>query len=137
MRLFVPCIEGTVTTITIFYTIVTTFDNRTVIFPNSKLSNEVIVNLSREGRRRMDIEVTFPYDLPFAQLKSVIESALHANRDILKEPVTRVGIISMDEKGYKVSINAWSKAHGYQDTRQQVYEVIMEAIANAGIKMTA
>ena len=40
-------IEGTVTTIRIFYTIVTTFDNRTVIFPNNKLSNEIITNLSR------------------------------------------------------------------------------------------
>ncbi|RZL15662.1 MAG: mechanosensitive ion channel, partial [Pedobacter sp.] len=30
--------EGTVTSIQIFYTIVTTFDNRTVVIPNSKLS---------------------------------------------------------------------------------------------------
>lgn len=42
--------EGTVTSIQIFYTVVLTFDNRTVIIPNSKLSNEVILNLSREGK---------------------------------------------------------------------------------------
>ena len=49
--------EGTVTSIQLFYTVVLTFDNRTVIVPNSKLSNEVIINLSREGLRRMDIEL--------------------------------------------------------------------------------
>jgi small conductance mechanosensitive channel len=38
--------EGTVTAIEIFYTMVTTFDNRMVIVPNSKLSNEVIIILA-------------------------------------------------------------------------------------------
>jgi small conductance mechanosensitive channel len=53
--------EGTVTDIRIFYTIVTTYDNKTVIIPNSKLSNELIVNLSKEGKRRLDIEVKLPF----------------------------------------------------------------------------
>src|SRR6185312_5183593 len=52
-------LEGTVTSIEIFYTLVTTFDNRSVIVPNSKLSNEVIINISREGRRRLDINYKF------------------------------------------------------------------------------
>lgn len=51
--------EGTVTSIQIFYTIVKTFDNRTVVIPNGKLSNEVIINISREGSRRLDIEMKF------------------------------------------------------------------------------
>jgi small conductance mechanosensitive channel len=52
-------LEGTVRSIQIFYTFVTTFDNRTVIVPNSKLSNEIIINISREGSRRLDIEIKF------------------------------------------------------------------------------
>src|SRR3954453_9937491 len=57
--------EGTVASIQIFYTLVTTFDNRTVVLPNSKLSNEVIVNLSREGMRRLDVELKFGFPIPF------------------------------------------------------------------------
>ena len=37
--------EGTVTSIEFFYTVVLTFDNKTVIVPNSKLSMKVILNL--------------------------------------------------------------------------------------------
>lgn len=48
--------EGTVSSIQIFYTVITTFDNKIVIVPNSKLSNEIIINTSREGKRRMDID---------------------------------------------------------------------------------
>src|SRR3954452_4412404 len=47
--------EGTVTSIQIFYTILLTYDNKDVIIPNSKLSNELIVNLSQEGKRRLDL----------------------------------------------------------------------------------
>src|SRR6202012_3892135 len=36
--------EGIVRQIQIFYTVIVTYDNREVIIPNSKLSNEVIVN---------------------------------------------------------------------------------------------
>jgi len=46
--------EGTVTSIRLFYTVVLTYNNTTVIVPNSKLSNEIIFNLSYEGKRRMD-----------------------------------------------------------------------------------
>src|SRR6476661_7065314 len=53
--------EGTIASIQIFFTVMKTYDNRTVIIPNSKLSNEVIVNLSREGKRRMDLEFKFPF----------------------------------------------------------------------------
>lgn len=51
--------EGTITAIQIFYTTMTTYDNKTVIIPNSKLSNEVIINISSSGTRRLDIELSF------------------------------------------------------------------------------
>lgn len=51
--------KGTVNEIRIFYTIITTYDNRMVLVPNSKLSNEVIVNLGSSGHRRRDIEIKF------------------------------------------------------------------------------
>ena len=55
--------EGTISSIQIFFTVMKTLDNRTVIIPNSKLSNEVIVNLSREGKRRMDFELKLGFGI--------------------------------------------------------------------------
>src|SRR5215212_5247720 len=53
--------EGTVTAIKLFYTVVRTFTNTTLIVPNGKLSNEVIFNLTREKKRRMDITIKFKH----------------------------------------------------------------------------
>src|SRR5689334_17753573 len=63
--------EGTVTSIRLFYTIVLTYNNTTVIVPNSKLSNEIIFNLSYEGKRRMDIELKFNYGIDLEKIKNI------------------------------------------------------------------
>ena len=53
--------EGVVTSIQLFYTVVLTYDNRTVIIPNGKLFNEVIVNINSEGKRRVAVELKQGY----------------------------------------------------------------------------
>jgi len=42
--------EGTVSSIQIFYTVLLTYDNKDVIIPNGKLSNELIINMSQEEK---------------------------------------------------------------------------------------
>ncbi len=127
--------EGTVASIQIFYTIVTTFDNRTVILPNSKLSNEVIVNLSREGMRRLDVELKFAFTIPFEQVKAILAKTVEANKDLLKNPAYRIGVSSVDPDGYKVMVNTWVNAYGYQDIKLQLQERIVGDIISAGIKL--
>jgi small conductance mechanosensitive channel len=126
--------EGTVATIRIFYTIVTTFDNRTVIIPNSKLSNEVIINLSREGKRRLDIELSFDYVQPFENIKGIIEKTISSNIELLKEPVCRIGISKLEKDSYKVMINVWVNAHGYLDIKMKLQESLMNELMRPAIK---
>ena len=127
--------EGTVTSIEIFYTIVTTFDNRTVILPNSKLSNEVIVNLSREGIRRLDVELKLPFAVSFDRVKTILESTINAHKNLLKEPKFRIGVSSIEPDGYKVMLNTWVKPHGFQDIRLELQQKVIEDIIAAGIKL--
>jgi small conductance mechanosensitive channel len=127
--------EGTVTSIQLFYTVVLTFDNRTVIVPNSKLSNEVIINLSREGLRRMDLELKFSHKVPFDDVKAVINEAIENANDLLKDPPTRVGIESLEPDGYKVKINIWVKAHGFHDTRMAFQEKLIRQFKESPVKL--
>jgi small conductance mechanosensitive channel len=127
--------EGTITSIEIFYTVVTTFDHRTVIFPNSKLSNEVIINTSRHGTRRIDIELKFNYGIAFEHIREITAKTIAAQNNASKDPAPRIAISSLDPDGYKVMINAWTNAHGYLDARYQLQEKIMENLKAAGIKL--
>lgn len=127
--------EGTVSAIQVFYTFVTTFDNKTVIIPNSKLSNELIVNLSREGIRRMDIEFKFNYGVAFEQVKAVIEHSASESPEVLNIPAPRIGILFLDPDGYRMAINVWTNAHGFVDAKMKFQQKIINDLKAAGIKL--
>ncbi|RYY71005.1 MAG: mechanosensitive ion channel family protein [Chitinophagaceae bacterium] len=128
-------IEGTVSSIQIFYTVVTTFDNRTVIYPNSKLSNEVIVNISRSGSRRLDIEFKLPNAVDFEAVKQTINAAIDDSKEMLKKPERRIGISSLEPDGYKVSVSVWVKAHGFTDKKFAFQEKLIGDLKKAGLKL--
>jgi len=128
-------LEGSVTSIQIFYTIVRTFDNRTVIVPNSKLSNEVIINISMEGSRRLDILYKFGNAIDFNQVKAVIEDTIDKDENYLASPKRRIGVSQLDPDGFTVSINVWVNAHGYEDTRLALLQKLHQNIKDAGIKL--
>src|SRR5690606_3104645 len=106
--------EGIVQSIQIFYTVVTTYDNKTLIIPNSKLSNEMIINLSREGKRRMDMELKFNFGYSFESIKAIIENSIASfEKELPQKPEYRIGVSSLDPDGFKVLINLWVQAHQY------------------------
>lgn len=127
--------EGRVSSIQLFYTVVTTFDNKTVIVPNSKLSNEVIINTSREGKRRLDIELKFSYGMDIEKIRSVVENTINSLKTVLRDPPHRIGISALDPDGYKVMVNVWTPAHGFHDIRLLLQEKIMGNLKAAGIKL--
>lgn len=127
--------EGTVTDIEIFYTKVTTFDNRTVVIPNSKLSNEVIINISVEGSRRLDIQIKFGYGIDYEQVLKTIESVIAGSDGILKTPEHRIGVSLLEETGYNVMINVWLNSHGFTDAKLNFQEKLLKALKEAGIPL--
>ena len=127
--------EGTVTSIKLFYTVVLTFSNTTVIVPNSKLSNEIIFNLSREGKRRMDIEIKFNYGVDYDKIKSITLATVESFENCLKDPPPRVGLLRFELDGYVILVNVWAKSHGFQDSKLSFQERLMSNIKSSGVKL--
>lgn len=121
--------------IKIFYTVIKTYDNRKVVIPNSKLSNEVIINISGAGNRRLDVELKFSNAIDYAEVKKVINNVLDHAQSALKVPARRVGVSSIEPDGYKVMVNVWLDAHGYVDTKMEIQEKLMEALKGSGLKL--
>lgn len=127
--------EGIVSSIQIFYTVVTTFENKTVIIPNSKLSNEIIINVSRQGNRRMDIELKFNYGFDMQLVKAILEESAKSSENILKNPAPRIGVSALEPDGYKMMVNVWVNAHGFIDAKLDFQEKLIGDLKNAGIKL--
>ena len=64
--------EGTVKSITMFYTTITTFDNKVIQLPNGNLSNSNITNYTANKKRRIDIDISVSYDSNIDKVKKII-----------------------------------------------------------------
>lgn len=128
--------EGIVDSIQIFYTVVTTYDNRTVIIPNSKLSNEVIINISREGDRRLDVDFKFSFGADYNSIENILKESVAKMVSILESPASRVGVSAIDADGYHISVNVWVKAHGFQDEKLKIQQQLLDDLKAGGIKLS-
>jgi small conductance mechanosensitive channel len=127
--------EGTVMSIQIFYTMVKTFDNRDVIVPNGQLSNNIIVNTSREGTRRLDLSLKFANNIDYKQVKGILNAAIDKCKDVLPTPDRRIGVGDLQPDGYLVSVNVWLNAHGFQDAKMEIQEAILDDLKSSGVKI--
>jgi small conductance mechanosensitive channel len=127
--------DGVVTSIQIFYTVVLTGDNKTVIIPNGKLFNEVIVNVTREGKRRLDFEIKLGYAADSEQVKQIIQEAIKAMPNVLKTPASNVGIVSLEIDGIKYVVQVWVNPKDFLRTKIDLQERIVKDLRAAGVKL--
>lgn len=127
--------DGIVSSIQLFYTVVITFDNRTVIIPYSKLSNEVIINISKLGKRRMDVELKFNYGFDFEKIKSIMQQTLKTSSLSLDEPEPSIVVSTLDTDGFKLMIKAWVKADDFENSKYTLQQKLVEDLKSQGIKL--
>ncbi|HEY4326309.1 MAG TPA: mechanosensitive ion channel domain-containing protein [Mucilaginibacter sp.] len=125
--------EGIVTSIQVFYTVLLTFDNKTIIIPNGKLFNEVIINISREGKRRLDFEVKLAYAADVDKVKEIITNSIATAGKILNNPPLRIGINSLEIDSVRYVVNVWVKPENYASTKFALMEKIIKDLGAAGI----
>ncbi len=127
--------DGVVTSIQIFYTELLTFDNRTVIIPNGKLFNEVIVNVSRQGSRRLDVEIKLNYGADVEQVKQIINQSIDSTEDILTDPVRFVGIKLLEADGMRFTARVWVNPQHFLTAKLALQERMVQDLKQSGIKL--
>ena len=126
--------EGIVAEILIFYTIITTVDKKTVIIPNSKLSNEVIINMSRQGFRRLDAEIKIPYSFDTTHVKKIVLEKLKAVENSEGAPTPEVNISLVEADGYKLLASVWVEATAYNEMKIRLNQILLDGLREAGVK---
>lgn len=127
--------EGEVKSIQLFYTVVRTYDNRQVIIPNGKLFNEVIVNINREQKRRVDFELKLGYIVEVDQVKDIIEAAIKTFPSIQHKPTPLVGVIALELDGIRFTVRVWVNTKDYLQTKIKLQEKIIKDLRQADVKL--
>jgi len=127
--------DGKVISIQIFYTVLLTADNKTVIIPNGKLFNEVITNVTREGKRRLDFELKLEYAVDVDAVKAAIYQAIKETQNLMDTPAANVGVIALELDGIRFTIRVWVEPAHFLSAKLELQEKIVKDLKAAGIKL--
>ena len=127
--------EGTVKEIQIFYTKLSTIDNKTIVIPNGMLTNNSITNATAKDERQLDLRVAISYDADIRQAKSVIENLLIKDECIIKNEQINVFVHELADNAVVLGIRAWVKNEQYWETRWRLLEEIKLLLDENGIEI--
>lgn len=128
--------EGNVTTMDIFYTKLTTPDNRIIVIPNGTLSNSNIVNVTSEPVRRLDLTISIDYSENIKKVKDILLQLANQNDMVLKEEYeSSVFVGSFDPSAISIGLRVWVATDNYWALKWELLERIKEAFDKEGVQI--
>ena len=127
--------SGTVQSIGLTYTQLTTGDNKMVSIPNSSVVSAEIVNYSVTGTRRVDITVSASYDAPVDDvLAALTEAGMLPTK--LEDRAPFVAVKNYGDSAIEYVLQVWCKSADYWTTLFEGNKRVKEVFDAKGIAMT-
>lgn len=119
--------QGTVKSITMFYTNLVTPDNKVIHLPNGALSNNTIVNYNSNPIRRLDLEFNVAYDTKIDKVKKVINEVFDKSQYILQDNDRTIRLFKHGDNSLTFVARGWVKSENYWDALFELEEEVKEA----------
>lgn len=126
---------GKVDEIGIFSTSMTSPGNKTLIIPNSKITDGVVTNYSKKGVVRLEINVTMPYAESFPRVKTIIEEAIKSVPNTLQDPKPEIGIENFDSHNVDITVRPYVNPEHFWQVTFDTHEAIKKSFSDNDIKV--
>lgn len=99
---------GTVTKMGFRITNMVTIDNKAIIIPNSIFSTDPFINYTALDKRRVELEITIPYELDLEDVIKSLEKRASTLNWVLNEAKPEVIVKELSDLGIKATLNVWT-----------------------------
>jgi small conductance mechanosensitive channel len=125
---------GSVESIGLFYTYIRTWDNRRLIIPNKRLSDQTIVNYTIVDERMPAIVLLqLDYGADVEVVRKALLQEARSHPLFLAEPEPSVQVVAADELGVSVRLMAWAANQGDASTMAvDIREGVVRKLAQSG-----
>lgn len=121
---------GVVDEIGLFSTHLHSFDNISIIIPNTKVWDNKIRNLSAYGRRRLELEFSISYQDDIGKAMDLMREILDSDDRVLSEPEPVIGVSNLGDNSVDIVIRPWTERQNVLklsfDLRKRVKEMFDE-----------
>ena len=107
--------SGLVKKMNLVSTTITTFDNQTLVVPNSKIWGDVIKNVTAQKVRRVDLEFGIGYGDDIELAERVLEDVVYSHELVLKKPAALIKLHTLGESSVNFIVRPWTKTDDYWD----------------------
>ena len=127
--------EGKVSRIDLFYTHLTTNDNRMVVIPNGTLANSHLINNTAFETRRVDMKFGIAYDNDVKLAKALLEQEARSHKLVLEDKDVDVFIADLEESQVTIALRVWVKKEDYWTVRAELIEQVKERFDENGVQI--
>lgn len=126
---------GSVKSIGIFTTELTTPDNKQIIVPNGAIYSGNITNFSAKDTRRVDMVFGIGYDDDLLKAKQLLETMIKEDERILAEPAAQVAVSELGDSSVNFVVRPWVKSGDYWGVMFDFTEAVKLRFDQEGISI--
>ena len=126
-------VNGVVTNIELFSTVLLHADQSRVVIPNRKIIGEILHNYGTV--RQVDMVVGVAYGTKPDDALAAVNDVLAINPRVLKEPAPMVGIVGLGDFTVNIAIKPWVKVADYGPAQAEINKAILEEFKKRGIEI--
>jgi small conductance mechanosensitive channel len=128
-------VAGTVTRLDLFTTQMSNANNHKIVVPNSKVLSEVVINLTGQKTRRIEINFTVGYGEDLGAARAVLAGVAGAHDKVLGDPAPWTGVTGLLDSAVQITLHAWVKVDDWWQTQADLMQGGKEALDAAGIEI--
>ena len=128
-------VAGSVQRLDLFTTQMSNANNHKIVVPNAKVLGDVILNLSGQKTRRIEINFTVGYGEDLSAARAVLAGVAEAHEKVLPDPAPWTGVTGLLDSAVQITLHAWVKSEDWWQTQADLMQGGKEAIDAAGIEI--
>jgi small conductance mechanosensitive channel len=126
---------GLVKKMTLVSTTIITFDNQTLIIPNSKIWGDVIKNVTAQRTRRVDLEFGISYGDDIDKAERILKEIVESHDKVLAEPAPNIRLHKLGESSVNFVVRPWTKTPDYWEVYWDITREVKVRFDRDGISI--
>ncbi len=128
-------ITGRVSHMSLVNTTMLTFDNQTIVVPNSKIWGEVIKNVTAQTCRRVDMVFGISYSDDIAKAEKVLQQIINSHDKVLPEPAPIIKLHELGESSVNFVVRPWVNKEDYWDVYWDITRTVKITFDKEGLSI--
>jgi small conductance mechanosensitive channel len=126
---------GKVSHMSLVNTTILTFDNQTLVMPNSKIWGDVIKNVTAQDKRRVDMTFGIGYGDDIPKAEKVLTEIVTSHEKVLKDPAPVVRLHTLNESSVDFVVRPWVNRDDYWDVYWDITRAVKIRFDEDGISI--